>query len=224
VPRDIAERLAALNEDPADFREMAWQHGADFLPGFIDKLEQRNTLYREWSPRLRAFADMCRADRPLPVEQSLGDCERAKQGVYAEKLSRNRPAPGRDGTVAICSMPLIAMAVAKRLWPQDDGRTVLLTPEEDERWNEMYSHPEDAFQWFAHFWWTIDDSAERECSLPDGRSFARWDENAVPAGESPWLVTVGHCHGPLAGAGYQELWSWDGRRARLITKLGSWIS
>jgi hypothetical protein len=123
-------------------------------------------------------------------------------------------------------MPLIAIPIAQRLWPRDDDRTVLLTPEEESRWNEMYSHPDGSFQWFARFWWSIDDSPEREFSLnmPEGRTFFWWDEDDVQDGESPWLVTVGHSYGPLAGAGHQELWSWDGRQAKFVKNVGNWIS
>src|SRR5580698_2574167 len=64
LPRDVAERLVALNEDLAHFREMAWRGGAEFLHGFIDKLEERNRLCREWRPRLLAFADKCRQEQP----------------------------------------------------------------------------------------------------------------------------------------------------------------
>jgi hypothetical protein len=223
VPQDLAARLVTLNEDPAHFRPMAWQHGTEFVHRFIDKLVERNKLRQEWFPRLRAFADKCREDHPPPVDETLSNSERAKQRIYAGKLKLNRAIPGRDKTVAICSMPLLAIPVALRLWPRDDGRIVLLTPEEEDQWDRLYSHPEGSFRWFVHFWWRIDDSPERERSLPDGGSFARWDEKDVQ-GENPWLVTVGHVYGPLAGAGYQELWSWNGSRARLIAKLEEWIS
>src|SRR5580704_6535310 len=55
LPRELAKRFAALNEDPTEFRQLAWQHGAEFASGFIDALEERDRLYREWAPRLRAF-------------------------------------------------------------------------------------------------------------------------------------------------------------------------
>jgi|SRR5262245_35706710 len=219
IPSDIAERLAALNKDPAGFREMAWRNGAEFVHGFIDKLEQRNELYRKWSPRLRAFADECRKSRSLLNDDSLSSCDREKQRIYEAKLGR--PMLRQDMAVAICRMPLIAMSIAQRLWPSDDERSVLLTPEEESRWNEMYLHPEGAFWWFAHFWWNIDDSPEQE---PDGQKLMRWNDDDVPNGESPWLLTVGHSYGPLAGGGHQELWSWNRRHAKFIKDLGYWIS
>jgi hypothetical protein len=224
LPRDLAERLAALTEDSAHFREMAWQHGADFVHGIIDKLEERNRLYREWSPRLRAFADKCREDQPPPADESLSNRERAQQRIYEEKFTLIRPVPGRDMSVAICSMPLIAIPVAQRIWPRDDGRTVLLTAEEEAQWNEVYPHRESSCQWFARFWWSIDDSPEREFSLSEGRTCVRWDEKDVQEGENPWLVIVGHCYGPLAGAGHIELSSWNGTEAKFIKNVSNWIS
>ena len=78
IPSDIAERLAALNEDPAWFREMVWRDGVDFVHGFIDKREERNELYRKWSPRLRAFADECRK-----MSWMLGRVTRQQRGEPA---------------------------------------------------------------------------------------------------------------------------------------------
>ena len=224
VPRDIAERLAALNEDPADFRDMAWRDGADFAHGFINKLEERNKLYQQWFPRLRAFADKCREDQPVPVDESLSMCDRAKQQIFQGKLNHNRPVLGRDKTAAICSMPLLAFPVAQRLWPRDEGRIVLLTPEEERQWDEIYSHPEGSFQWYARFWWIIDDSPEREFSLSEGRPFVWWEEKDMQEGENAWLVKVGQCDGPLAGVGHVELWSWNGTEAKFIKNVSNWIS
>ena len=53
------DRLVSLNEDPLDFREIAWRDGVDFLSGYIDSISQRNDLYQKWSPKLMPFADQC---------------------------------------------------------------------------------------------------------------------------------------------------------------------
>ena len=121
-------------------------------------------------------------------------------------------------------MPLLAIPVARRLWPRDDGRIVLLTHEEEGKWDKMYLHPAGSVQWFARFWWAIDASPEREVSLTEGRTFAQWVEKDVQDGEQPWLVKVGHSYGPLAGAGYTELWSWNGSEAKFIKTVSNWIS
>jgi hypothetical protein len=218
--------VTALNEDPAHFREMAWQlwqHGADFVYGYLDRIEERNRLYRQWSPQLRAFAAKCREDQPPPGEESLSNSERAKQRVYEEKFNLNSPEIGRGVTAVICSMPLIAIPVAQRLWPQANDRRVILTPEEEARWNEMYSHPKGAFPWFSRIWWSIDDSPKRDFSRSDDETFFLWDERDVQEGEDPWVVKVAESYFS-SGFGHAELWSWNGRQAKFIRVLSNWIA
>jgi hypothetical protein len=221
---DLVERLTALNENPGHFREDAWRWGADSVHRYLDKVEERNALYREWSPRLLTFARNCRVQQPHPDEESLSHSFRAKQRICEEQFKHSRPVLGRILEVAICSMPLLAIPVAQRIWAPADDRTVLLTAEEEAQWDEIYSHPEGSFEWFARFWWRIDDSPAREFSLSEGRTFVRWDERDVQEGENPWLVKVGHCYGPRAGAGHVELWSWNGTEAKFIKKVSNWIS
>ena len=213
IPPDLARRIELLNRDPARYRKLAWRgrHDPDFLEGFIKKLEERSVRYREWSPRLRVFAKQCRVDRPSPNDELLDIVDREQQRIYEAKFNEP-PLTGGETTVALCSMPLIAMSVARRLWPINDEHMVLLTAEEALRWNDNYSHPQGCFEWIANFWWNVDDSPNRNFPLN------------VPEGESPWIVTIGHQHGPICGAGHDELWSWNGRQARLIEKLGWWIS
>ncbi len=224
VPPDLAERLVALNLDSEDFRQLTWQNGADFIHAFIGKLEERRELYREWSPRLRAFADECRKTQPNPTYDSLSSCDREKQRICEAIL--NRPMLVADMTMALCCMPLIAIPIAQRLWPRDDDRRVMLTPREESSWNEVYLHPEGAFEWLARFWWNIDDSPECKLSPknPWDRLLIWWDETDLQAGESPWLVTVGSYYGPLAGAGHQELWSWDGKKTKFVKNIINWRS
>jgi len=224
LAENLAQRLAALNEDPASFREMAWQQGPDFVNGFIDKLEERNRLRREWSPRLLAFAHKCRVEHPPPVSESLNVCERAMQGVYEVILNQNGPLIGLKLRISICSMPLIAIPVAQRLWPEHEDRIVLLTDEEETQWTKLYSHPEGSFEWYQHYWWSIDDSPEREFSLPDGQRCVLWDLKDVSEGENPWLVRIGYYGGPLTSYGHVELWTWNGRESKFIKKGMHWVS
>ena len=186
-------------------------------------LEERNQLYREWSSRLRAFAHQCRLELPPPLEDSLSNRERAKQEIY--KAILNKPQVGRM-TAAICSMPLIAIPIAQRLWAGEDDRMVLLTPAEESRWIEVYTPLEVAFQWFDCFWWNIDDSPKRENPRRpvEGRTIFKWDKSEVHDGESPWVVRVGEDHGTLDAAGRLDLWSWDGSRAKFVVQLSRWIS
>ena len=142
MPRDVADRLVAMNENPRDFLQRVWQwvrrHSVDSLHQYIDQLEERNHLYRGWLPRLRAFAHECRLELPPPLEDSLSNRERAKQEIYKAML--NKPRVGRM-TAAICSMPLIAIPIAQRLWAGEDDRVVLLTPAERLQWGKVCSPP-----------------------------------------------------------------------------------
>jgi hypothetical protein len=222
LPADLAERLAALDQDAAQLRAWAWQAGADSVRWYVGKLEEASRVQREWAPRLRTFAARCRQERPPPREDSLSVRDRAKQQIYAAKLAT--PQLGQAKTVALCSMPLVAIPVAQALWPQDDDRIVILTPEERERWQAMYQHPADSLAWFSTFWWDIDDAPERQRRLTEGTTLVRWNEGDVPSGERPWLVTVGQAHDPLYGWGQEELWSWNGSRAKFIAITKDWIS
>lgn len=223
IPGELLKRLTVLKlnlEQQTFFREMVWREGTQFANRILDKIEEGNKLYREWAPRLRAFAAECRAFQP-PGPCSLTNCDRAKQQIYEAKLARPAVACER---VAICQMPLIAIQVAQRLWPQDDSQIVLLTPEEVAKWNEIYSHPEESFWWFAHFMWSIDDSPTPECFLATEQTANAWDNDDLQPGETPWIISVGEMHGPLAGAGHDELWAWNGSEARFIQEVSIWVS
>jgi hypothetical protein len=199
---------------------MAWRDGADSVHLFLDMLEQRNARYREWSPRLRAFAEECRRLWPFPSDESLSRCDQEKQRIYESKLET--PQLLRDVSVALCRMPLIAMPVARRLWVMDDERVVLLTPDEESGWNEICERREREWRWITHHWWDVDDSPQQ---APSGSPFGHhWNAQDVPNGENPWIVTVGCSYGPTFGWGDKELWSWNGQRAQFIKGLSWWIS
>ena len=136
-----------MNEDPLAFREIAWREGVDFLNGYIDTISESNDLYLKWSPKLLAFANQCRSDHPIPSENSLSDSDRAKQQIYEAKIKNAERLPQKltHNMVTICGMPLVAISVAQRLWPGEDDNTIIQTPEEQLKWDEIYSHPNDTF-------------------------------------------------------------------------------
>ena len=107
IPPDLAQRLVSINRDPMDWREEAWQRGADYVHGLIDGIEETNRLYDEWSPRLRQFARKCREECPPPTDDSLSSRDRGMQRIYEAKFAR--PLQGQYHHVAICRMPLIAI-------------------------------------------------------------------------------------------------------------------
>ena len=218
IAPELGQRLVSINEDPIHYRQMAWRHGVEFVHGLIDKLEEQNGLYHEWSPRLREFAKRCREEHPPPGDGSLSSHDRAIQQICEGKISNAERLPHKTNQVTICCMPLVAIPVAQRLWPGYDDGAVLLTPQENSRWSEIYSHPQDSFWWFVHYWWNIDESPQQEFSIGD-LTISNWDGNDVSKGCCPWLVTSGLQWGPLFGGSNTELWSWDGARCKLIKTI-----
>jgi hypothetical protein len=223
IPHHLAKRLVALNENPLDYREMAWRDGLDSLAHYIDSLSKCNDLYEKWFPKLREFADQCRAERPILPEKWLSPIDRAKQQVYKIKITNAERLAFEGNGVIFCCLPLIGIPVAEKLWPGEDDSTILLTPEESSRWDEIYSHPEDALWWFIDYSWSIDDSPERQFSLAENFTISYWEENEVPEGSFPWLVHSGLRWGPLLGGHKIELWLWDGKNCKFI-RITSHIS
>jgi hypothetical protein len=217
IPHDFAEHLFAMNEDPLIYRKIAWRENADFHRGYIDKIAENNDLYQKWSPKLFEFAAQCRVDQPIPPESSLSDSDRAKQLIYEAKIKKAERLPQKQSRnkVTVCRMPLVAISVAQKLWPGENDDTVILTPEEQSKWDEIYSHPKDTFWWIIDYWWSIDDSPEQKWTFGDV-AFYNWNDNEIPEGSSPWLVLSGLQWGSLFGGSDTELWLWDGSRCKFI--------
>jgi hypothetical protein len=224
LPGEILARVEEQDEDPEVYRKLTWLFGTRRTRGLLDWRKEQAKLYRQWAPRLRAFAAKCRKTNRPPPDRSLSIRDHEKQRIC--ELTCQQSIVGLPNTVTICSMPLIALPVAQRLWPSDDG-IVLLTPEEESQWNELYSPDTGDWGWLRSWWWIIDDSPQREATFENSGetiTITRWREGDVPDGESPWLVHVGECAGPLSGSGHMEWWSWDGKRAKFVSQLGRWIS
>ena len=211
-----------LGESPADFREMTWRDGGASVHSFLDKLEERSRLFQQWSPRLRAFADKCHYDRPAPQETALGPRDRAKRQIFQSKLARP-PVVGHQ-MMAICCMPLIAISVAQYLWGDYRQSIAILTPKEFSQWKETYTHPTDALEWSATFWWHIDDLAVRTSDACYPLTVFHLRDDDVVDGEDRWVLSVGESRGPFAGGGHGELWSWDGMQIKFIRTVGEWMS
>src|SRR5262249_38875137 len=139
IPPDLLERLTRLGEKPEDFSHLYKARGADsfisVLRVYIEKSEECISLYREWSPKLRAYANQCRLSNPCPNLEALSEEDRAKLPIYEARIIGAERLQRKDGNcVTICSIPLIGIPVAQRLWPGEDSLSVILTPEESRRW------------------------------------------------------------------------------------------
>ena len=220
IPHHLAERLVSMNENPLDYRQMAWRDGLDFLAGYIDKISERNELFEKWFPKLLTFVAQCRDKRPILPENWLSNVNRAKQKIYETKIMNAERLPPNRKKVTICCMPLIGISVARSLWPGEDEHTVILTLEEQTKWNEIYSHPKDTFWWFVEYWWSIDDSPMQKFSIGERFTISNWDDNDVQEGNRPWLVHSGLRWGRLYGGTKTELWLWDGNNCKFIRTIG----
>lgn len=210
VPPDIAERLISLNIDPVAYREDLWREGADLTYLYLDKLEEKKSLYLKWSPKLREFAKTCRKLHPFQMENAMSDSDQAKQKIYETKIRNRERLPPIPNRINIYSMPLFAIPVAQQLWPSEDDLSVILTPDELSQWKIFYRHPEDAYWWFAKYFWNIEDSPV------DSSIWSDIDLSNLSEGEKPWLVTSGLIWGPTSGGAKHELWSWNGKESRFI--------
>jgi hypothetical protein len=194
---------------------MAWQEGASFAFGFMDKIAECDALYSQWSPRLREFIGECRVANPIPPLESLPARERAKLPIYDSKIETAERLPRRRrNEVLLCCLPVIGILVAQQSWPGNDERSVFLTPDELSGWQEIYKHSESSFWWFTHYWWTVEDPPTRNGLWTHGKALT------VPDGADPWLVVSGLSWGDLAGGEDAELWSWNGEDARFVEHVG----
>lgn len=212
LPHDLAERLISFSPNLAYYRQMLWLHGIDAVERDIQRYEEKENLYRKWLPVLREFADSCRKSQPEPEEISLNSSDRAKQQIYEAKIGNIRNWRHRH-TITICRMPLLAMPVARRLWPGEGDSTVLLTPDEESRWSGIFSAPKSYFLLFEYYWWDIRNPSSDDLSLiPEAQDIL----TVSTCWKQFWLVTSGVKWGPMAGGVTEELWSWDGNQCELI--------
>lgn len=218
IPSDLIARLEKLGEHPAKVTESLsrWGHESflSLLQLYVERGEERVSLFHQWSPRLRAFAAECRTNNQCSEVEALEARDRAKLAIYESKIAKTeRLTPRCNFEITICCTPAIGIPVAQQLWP---GRelTVILTLEEWRRWcDDIYTHPAEADQWWIQYWWQIEDPP-----IPLPAPLRNWDLT-VPDGESPWMVTSGLSWGSFAGGSMSELWAWNGKEARYVRDI-----
>src|SRR5215469_13305397 len=101
IPGDLLERLANLGESPEQFKDIHESRGPEFFISFlrchIEGREETLALYREWAPKLRAYAAGCRAKNKCPDSGTLSEQERAKLPIYEAKITNAERLRPKDG-------------------------------------------------------------------------------------------------------------------------------
>jgi hypothetical protein len=216
IPAELLTRLVILDETPADYEEVYMQQGLDFLKRYIDRLEQKDFLFRQWVPQLNAFCVSCRASDNFTDLETLDKRNSAKILIYEAKIAEMENLGSRTKrNITFCCIQHLGIPIAQRLWPGKDKCSIILTPEELIQWHNIYKHPKDAVEWWTNYWWEIDDS-------PDASAvrYRDWDLT-VPIGTSPWIVISGQCSGALSGTSDIELWAWNEEVAIFVRPLYS---
>ena len=210
LPPDIAERVAALGEYPAFYRRMLTEDGEKRCRGFLKKVEESASLFREWFPRLKELERKCREQTPLPDVADFTPEERAQYAVYQQKIRAAEIIFRGPNCVTFFSSTPVGLVAAKELWPGEREPAVFLTPDEASQWRAIYEHDENKFWWFMSYSWIIEkipfpvDAEDLEVAEP------------VPPNAQWWAVTKGLIWGPLAGGIKTEHWVFDGEKARFV--------
>jgi len=213
LPKDIDDRLSAIGEDKSVFENLVRSEGERFVRGYLERIEDAQRLYQQWAPKVRRFAAECRTANPGPAVESLSARDVAKLPIYLTKIESAERLPRKRNEIVFCVLPNIAFSVVPGSWIGNDDRTVILTPEESVRWQQMYSHPENSFWWWVSYW----------CDIQDPPVRGLWSDGdlSLPAHEEPWLVISGLAWGDLAGGEDAELYSWNGIEAKYCRHIGS---
>ncbi|MGE3314928.1 MAG: hypothetical protein AB7O26_07400 [Planctomycetaceae bacterium] len=170
IPPHLAKRLIAIGEDPEGTLWILQSDGIEALDRFVNGLEERHALYREWSPRLFEFAEECRKVRPTLREECFTESDRVKLQIYERMITDCDRLQTEPNSVNICRVPLLGISVAERLWPGYEKNTVILTFEEKQRWDAIYQHAyRETFRWFIDYWWSVDDLIPVPASVVDKR-------------------------------------------------------
>ncbi|MFT3882946.1 MAG: hypothetical protein QM703_25230 [Gemmatales bacterium] len=211
--RELYQRLIAVDQDPHPVMQNSWlQEDSTFLER-LECTEESKRRYLEWAPHLRQFAKASREILPIPDASEWSASDREKQRIVELRPPYHSSSKYR---VTICSMPLLALAVARRCWPAHPD-IVYLTSEERNQWFDTFYRHDDRYLWYSYWNLQIDDPPVRETPMGSGKTMALWSLGELEPGEQPWLFWGGSGT-PLCGTSNSELWAWNGVRARLIRR------
>ena len=216
---EAVQRLKALGYSDASlsFWSQVWQsQDEEFFWDILEGEEDVAARYREWFPRLEAFAAECRRSRPAPAVSELSAAEHAQHHILLEKMREYAASKEcsmllgrRHNRTTVLSSTHVGLAAAIEVFGTAD--VIILEESERERWFDDVYRPEseDVFWWYAFLWWTLRDDLDEETR----RAYD------IPTDGAYWVVDAGVRTGSLAGTSFDELWRWDGQRAEFIRGL-----
>jgi hypothetical protein len=214
-------RLGFVTEDDLKFWRSMWLENEPVFWVSLCKQEEAAENYRRWFPRLQEFAAGCRRRIPVPSSESFSAAEREQYRILLAKMRKFVESgdcrcvfSGEPNHVAILSTTRVGLTAAEEVFG-GRGAVILLQSEREQWFRDVCPIDLEAHWWYSFAWWTIMTWEERlvreNHPIPEG-----W----IPEGCSYWFVESGVQWGSLAGGSDEELWKWDGKRAKFIEERG----
>jgi hypothetical protein len=209
LPQEIVLDLEQLGVDIAPYEQLANMKGVDVVRRIVQMEVEEVTVFREWYPRLAAFAVAKRQSTPLPLPSELTEEDHAFRRILEPKIRDAERVPVRGrATAVVFTAPLCTLSIVKSQWPGSVDNAVFLTREELREWNDNHDYSASEFWWCVRQWWDVSDHDKEGSTMP-----------ALAPDEVPWFVSSGLCWGGLAGGEDTELWAWNGRKERFVQEL-----
>lgn len=215
TPQMLAQlRMLGITDDKqlAHWRRTCWDQGVDTVANRLSQWEARSLKFRELWPKLKVYADACRAKEPGPTPDQLTDIEREQQRILridiqeflnsgdGQQIKGLRPDHGV--LVTVDRMGLAPAAEFLR-----DNRYVILTPEESQPWFDEHD-PDQKWDWnLTHIWFLFMESPPVEM-LDHLRR-----HSPIAPGHTYWETSVGIQWGDMLGGSRSKAWDWDGKKA-----------
>lgn len=225
LPEDVLAELARLKRDPVRFASFARQYGMEDARRMLQICAEEQADFQKYYPKLVDFVAKRRQAIPIPDEANFTLLDKAVRRIVASKLEGFGEHLGTFPFRAmIITSPLVAIALVEAASNAKFANPVVLTPEDQMAWNEIYDDPDLTYSWYAY------QSFDVELN-PTVDSF--WLRNSshkkmltdLPDDVTPMVVSCGGATGSLSGSWSAELWSIDdGGQETLIGSLGMLIS
>jgi hypothetical protein len=217
---EVVQRLnkaGYVTEDDLRSWRLIWEEDEKVFWVSLRKEEESAENYRRWFPQLQEFAAECRRRIPVPRIETFALADREQYRILLDKMRKFTEGGDsrfvfdrKPNHVAILSTTPVGLTAAENVFGRR-GALILLESEREHWFHEICPIDLEANWWYSFAWWTVktwDEKLVRENHpVPQG-----W----IPEGCSYWYVESGVHWGTLAGGADEELWKWDGKRAKFV--------